>query len=148
MLVPSVKYYFAQKEDSKSQKIKNVITFASNPNETFKNYVCQGNVKMVELLLDTGAADIEFIDRFGRTPVMAAIFNKDYDMVVLLTRKGANLAARSESGLSPLEISLLHGDIRTSQFLIAKGSEHTEVAAALEQWNFYLDGLKYRAMAS
>lgn len=145
----AAKYYVSQGGLPESEKMKKVATFArkayGNPQDAFMHYLWKKDTRTVKTLLETGLVEIDAKDKFGRTPLLTAIYNRDYDMVRLLVARGADLEATSDFGLSALNMALLHGDIRTSQFLIEKGSEKNGVTNALQQLNFYLDDLIERS---
>jgi ankyrin repeat protein len=80
-----------------------------------------GNVPALGLLLDHGA-DIQFVDGFGATAIIAAAFNQHPDAVRFLVEHGADINFRGPTGSTALGWAEYNGDTELAEYLIAAGA--------------------------
>lgn len=68
------------------------------------------SVNVIRKLL-TKRADINIVDKFGKTPLMVAIFryNGDRTIIDLLLENGANLDMQAKSGVSCRQLASMKG---------------------------------------
>ncbi|KAI0300740.1 ankyrin repeat-containing domain protein [Russula brevipes] len=77
---------------------------------------------MVQLLLSHGA-DINAVDRQGRSPLHKALRSRNIDVVKLLLTSGADVNARDRPDLTPLFTVLESGDFDMAQLLLSHGAD-------------------------
>jgi ankyrin repeat protein len=78
-----------------------------------------GHKDTVELLLDTGKADVDTADNDGWTPLMLAANNGHKDTVKLLLGTGqVNAYAKNNNGWTPLELAAQNGHKDTLELLL------------------------------
>ena len=88
--------------------------------------ISQGDVGVVKLLLKNGA-DINFRNKFGETPFMfltttAPPLGRWWDFRAILLKAGADVAAVTHDGRSPLSHHLLYGHWEHAQELVERGA--------------------------
>gem|GEM_PF-304783 len=80
-----------------------------------------GHKDAAKVLLDNGA-DVDATDREGgRTSLILAYLNKDYDTLDMLLTKGANPALAGKDGKTLPPMAACEGDTRAMELLCAKG---------------------------
>jgi hypothetical protein len=68
-----------------------------------------GHLKVVRCLVKEFGADINIASTDGRTPLMAAAEKKHHEVVVWLTKHGANSQASHPLGVFAADMSRMHG---------------------------------------
>ena len=72
--------------------------------------VVEGHVGVVEAMIRHGGADVDAVDRGGRTAAhRACFFDQHAALVVLVERGGASVAAEDGSGRTPLDVATARG---------------------------------------
>jgi ankyrin repeat protein len=88
-----------------------------------------GGVELVTLLLERGA-DIETRERAqSQTALMWALSEKQHEVVGRLLEWGADPAARSKSGFTPLLFAARSGDVASATLLLDRGANVNTAAA-------------------
>lgn len=77
---------------------------------------------LVKLLLEAGAKP-DLPDCWNNTPLMAAVYNNEFDCVQALLTAKANSNAKNNVGLTPLMLAAEAADIRIVQALIKAGAK-------------------------
>lgn len=81
---------------------------------------CQnGHSKVITTLLHRGGANIE--DAAPDTPLQVALQFKQFQIVPLLVKEGADLQKRTSCGYTPLHSVALSGDLETAECLLKHG---------------------------
>lgn len=81
------------------------------------------NMDQIKWLLDKGA-DINVISKDrGYTPVMDAVWRKDYEITKLLIEKGADLSVMSSDGQSILVLAVGNGNTKIVELLLENGAD-------------------------
>lgn len=74
--------------------------------------------------------DVDVVDRFGRTPSSLAVLGGHQDVVEFLAEKsGANQAAKSSSGLPPVDVVVTNGNQPVTDFSV----ENQGVSSGIEE---------------
>jgi ankyrin repeat domain-containing protein 50 len=68
-------------------------------------------------------AKVDSADRYGRTPLVYAVWNRHVAVVKLLLKAGARVGLRDEIGGTPLSYAVCNGHEDVLQILIKKGSK-------------------------
>jgi hypothetical protein len=71
--------------------------------------VCQGHREIIQLLIFDKSADVNATDREGATPLHTATERGFEDIVHLLLQNGADMAAKTWKGDTPLDLALRSG---------------------------------------
>lgn len=93
--------------------------------------IYENNYGIVELLINKGA-NVNYEDKYGTTPLLAAISNSNReiektnyevsrDIVQLLIDKGANVSALNTDGLNPIEHAIHGSNIEIMDLLFKNG---------------------------
>ena len=81
------------------------------------------NMEQIKWLLEKGA-DINVISKDrGYTPVMDAVWRKDYDIAKLLIEKGADLSVMSSEGQSILVLAVGNENAKIVELLLENGAD-------------------------
>ena len=111
--------------------MKNIKTYTASLNEAedqeelnnmFLDAVRKRNIENVKELLDMGA-QIDAVNKYGRTPLLYAALNGHTDIVKLLLDRGAEVDARDEEGWAPLHYAALNGHTDIVRLLILRGAD-------------------------
>lgn len=93
------------------------FTIKNNNGETpFRKALSTGNLRMVRLLLDKFAANINDVDSDGNTALHIAIQRNNIDMLNFLLNKGINAQAVNKKRETSIHLAVLEG--RTTQTVI------------------------------
>lgn len=79
--------------------------------------------KIVKLLLARNDVDIHLVDIKGNSPLIIAAGEGNYDTVVALVEKGANVNAVNANKYSPLIMAIGKGHLRIAKYLIEHGAD-------------------------
>lgn len=77
--------------------------------------------------LIAGGADIDRANARGRTPLMTAVFFRNYEAIRELLSEGANVNASDNQGRTALMLAVANSDMRTIQWLLDAGVDVTAV---------------------
>lgn len=66
-------------------------------------------------------------DRFGSTPLHAAVIQNRADMVILLLKHGADINALGERGETPLQTALIMENKEIEELLLREGAQATKM---------------------
>ena len=111
--------------------MKNIKTYTASLNEAedqeelnnmFLDAVRKRNIENVKELLDMGA-QIDAVNKYGRTPLLYAALNGHTDIVKLLLDRGAEVDARDEEGWAPLRRAVNAGITEMTKLLIQHGAD-------------------------
>lgn len=104
------------------------------------------HMDIIQSLIDSGA-DINAIseDRHN-SPVMDAASSGNYDAVKLLVTEGAELEYKSKNGQTALILSVGHGDIEISNYLLSAGADYMEKDSLGMSAKSYASMFKYEAI--
>ena len=81
-----------------------------------------GNINAAQLLLEKGA-EVNWVNEYGVTPLLAA-YNRGYvDIARLLLEKGAKIDMMDIEGRSPLWVACHNGSVDATRLLLEKGAE-------------------------
>ncbi len=87
------------------------------------------NLDIVNYLIENGA-DIDMqADTYG-TPLMIAINNNDYDMVINLVEQGANINARNNEKITIFDTAIRKGNPLIAEYLIMQGIDTSKLRVA------------------
>ncbi len=111
------------------QSIPDLIAKGADPNrslgelqETAVHRACVfKNLRALELLLDHGGR-VDLANRNNQTPLHVAAFHGALDLVDVLTRRGADVEARSDFG-SPLDAAAYGGSAAVVALLLDRGAD-------------------------
>ncbi len=81
-----------------------------------------GNYKIASLLIEKGAS-INFIDKYGRTPLHKAVASGNYEMAKLLVEKGSDTNFIGINGVTPLYMALEGGYKAIAELLLTQGAD-------------------------
>ena len=116
--------------DTKSKRNKNWSTFYRAMNLDFPGHTDPlivssyfGFETVVQRLLNSGKADVEAKDRYGRTPLWFAASGGHEATVKLLIEKGADVEAKDEDGRTSLWLAAYRGHDATVKLLVEKGAD-------------------------
>jgi len=100
------------------------VNFTRKPSDETPLFYGAGHgfTGIVELLLQKGAA-LEARDRFGWTPLTAAVFAGHTDTVKLLLANKADTNHVDNSGISPLMYAAQKGEAQIVELLLANGAD-------------------------
>jgi len=94
----------------------------------------QGNIQIMQLLLDHGA-DIDAQTEFGETtPLMLALNNGNRDMAILLIEKGADISRPNRFSHTPLLLAVKMSDISLILLLLEHGAKADTTGHFLGQY--------------
>ncbi|MCJ1261102.1 Ankyrin-1 [Lobaria immixta] len=117
--------------------IRNVV-----PHESRIMIACeQGDIPVVQQLLQTKTASPHDITRAGRTPLLLAIKSGDFELAKLLLDHNAEVnQSYGDYQMSPLQLAAQHGRLDIARLLLSKGSwgDHTDArgwTAAFYLWS-------------
>jgi uncharacterized protein len=85
----------------------------------------RNDVETARSLLDAGA-EVDTADAHGRTPIMLAARFGAVATLDLLVGRGANLAHRSDLGVTPLRCAVEHGQTEAAAALLQAGANPNE----------------------
>jgi ankyrin repeat protein len=86
-------------------------------------------MKEIKKLIENGA-DVNAKDSEGQTPLYAAIWSADANMVELLLDKGANMKIKDSDGQTPLDVVFRHNQMEILKLLVARGAEVPSIQVA------------------
>lgn len=107
-------YKIVDKEYDKAIKMLDSVTnvdFQDNNGTSYLHVAIQASsVEITQKILDKGA-NIEIRDKFGKTPLIVAIiaYGGDDSIIKLLIEKGACKEAKTDAGMSCLQIAEMKG---------------------------------------
>lgn len=78
--------------------------------------------EFVALLIDHGA-NVNFVNSWGRTPLMVALSFRRVDNATLLINRGTDVTIADKDGTTPLHMAAWVGDPRLVELIIAKGAD-------------------------
>ncbi|MFC1793592.1 ankyrin repeat domain-containing protein [Planctomycetota bacterium] len=83
----------------------------------------------IKKLIERGA-DVNAKDNEGQTPLYAAIWSGDANMVELLLDKGANMKIKDSYGQTPLDVAVRYSQKDILKLLVARGAEVPSIQVA------------------
>jgi len=83
----------------------------------------------IKKLIERGA-DVNAKDNEGQTPLYAAIWSGDANMVELLLDKGANIEIKDSYGQTPLDVAVRYSQKDILKLLVARGAEVPSIQVA------------------
>lgn len=105
--------------------VKLLLDNGANPNVTFSNKLTRpvhmaafyANLPLAELLV-AAKADLNVQDSEGNTPLIAAVYKNNYDIVKLYRGAGADPLIKSFLGKNALEYSIFYGNSDITNLLV------------------------------
>ncbi|XP_015441786.1 2-5A-dependent ribonuclease isoform X2 [Pteropus alecto] len=99
---------------------------SGHDNHSLIKAVKEGDIKLVQQLLDKGA-DVNFQDEDGGwTPLLNAVETSEEDIVDLLLRHGADPCLRKNNGATPFIVAGIVGNVKLLKLFLSKGSDINE----------------------
>ncbi|XP_039737236.1 2-5A-dependent ribonuclease isoform X1 [Pteropus medius] len=99
---------------------------SGHDNHSLIKAVKEGDIKLVQQLLDKGA-DVNFQDEDGGwTPLLNAVEISEEDIVDLLLRHGADPCLRKNNGATPFIVAGIVGNVKLLELFLSKGSNINE----------------------
>ncbi|KAK6077363.1 hypothetical protein SCUP234_06775 [Seiridium cupressi] len=86
-------------------------------------------------LLSVRGAQVDAVNRWGRTPLMWAVYGKQYAIVEILLGHGADITLGMHEGYTPLHLAADNGDERMIDILLSRGAPVG--ARAQNEWTAY-----------
>jgi hypothetical protein len=83
-----------------------------------------GNIERIQNGLEAGVP-IEKRDHAGNTALMIAAFNKQYETLEYLCKKGANVNAQNDNGATALIIAAYYNHLDTAKILLKSNANKT-----------------------
>jgi len=118
------------KDEEELEKYNNeYLNAKNNDGKTALIYAAEnGSIKIIELLIDSGADINKKDSKYGETAIMWAMRNKKFgkEVVELLIKNGANLYERSSDGGTVLMYAVLYEQIEIIKLLINIGVDLNE----------------------
>lgn len=90
-------------------------------NEKLMSVAKSGNLQDLRAIIADGA-DIDYMDRYGRTPLSVAVHFNSRDMVKGLVESGAN-SNHGRNGWEPLFLAILQDNTSLLQYLLENGAD-------------------------
>ena len=91
-----------------------------------------GHTALLELLLDSGKANLEVQDAYGMTPLLMAAMKNQTAAADLLLSRGASVFTVGSDGSSPLHIAARNGHAAAVSYLVEHGAASTSGALNLQ----------------
>lgn len=82
-----------------------------------------GYENVVKVLIDYGLDPNKRLNRFGETPLMRAVTEKNKPIVKLLLQSGADLNLADDASYTPLMAASAIGDISMIELLVKEGAD-------------------------
>lgn len=101
--------------------LQNFVKTSSEPSSPINIAIKCNFSYLIPLLADHGA-DLNGIDKNGKTPLASAALNNDSTAVELLIKSGANLDLPSENGNTPIAFACLGGSLESFILLYEAGA--------------------------
>jgi ankyrin repeat protein len=79
-------------------------------------------IGIAEVLIRKYGADLNCVDKAGRTPLHWAAFNGDLDTTTFLFSAGADISARDNDGYTPLHKAVWRGKLECVRLLLERGA--------------------------
>ncbi|XP_062711316.1 uncharacterized protein LOC115254290 [Aedes albopictus] len=78
----------------------------------------KGNKKIVQMLIDDYAADVNVQDNDGNTPLLLAAHNCKWEMVKMLIDKAADYKIANKVGQTPMHVVAIYGNMEIMKILV------------------------------
>jgi ankyrin repeat protein len=104
-----------------------------------------GNVERIQKALESGVSS-EKRDHLGNTPLMLAAFNKQYDALEYLCKKGADVNARNGNGATALIVAAYYNHPDVAKILLKYKADKAIKDYYGNTALYYAEGYSYTEM--
>ena len=105
------------------QQIRNIYRFQDEDGKTVLQHAVEiGNCDILRKILTKSAANINFVDQQGNTPILLAIKNNNLPVAEILLDRGADIEYTNRKGQSALSLAAQWDNKALSELLIKRGA--------------------------